>query len=158
MALTVERLPIASPSQEDAEAVTRLDRTLESALEASAQQPHGTAPHRLAVVGPDGSHVPIPLVVYELLHEIVHHMARGDSVTLVPRHKELTTQQAAEVLNISRPFLIKLLDRGEMPYRREGTHRRIALEDVLVYRDRRSAKRRRGIEHLAQKSQDLNIY
>jgi len=53
---------------------------------------------------------------------------------------------------------IKLLDRGEMPYRREETHRRIALEDVLVYRNRRSAKRRRGIEHLAQQSQDLNIY
>jgi excisionase family DNA binding protein len=85
-------------------------------------------------------------------------MARGDSITLVPRHKELTTQQAAEVLNISRPFLIRLLDRGEIPYRREGTHRRIALRDVLTYRDRRSAKRRRGIEHLAQKSQELGIY
>ncbi len=158
MALTVERLPIASPSHEDAEAVAQLDRTLGSVLEASSQKPNEISPYRLAVVGPDGSHVPIPLAVCELLHEIVHHMARGDSVTLVPRHKELTTQQAAEVLNISRPFLIKLLDRGEMPYRREGTHRRIALEDVLVYRDRRSAKRRRGIEHLAQKSQDLDIY
>ncbi len=158
MALTVEQLTMARPSQEDAEAVTQLDRALESALAASAQTLNGTAPHRLALVGPDGSHVPIPLSVYELLHEIVHHMARGDSITLVPRHKELTTQQAAEVLNISRPFLIKLLDRGEMPYRREGTHRRIALEDVLDYRDRRSAKRQRGIEHLAQRSQDLNIY
>ncbi len=158
MALPVERLPIASPSQDDAEAVTQLDRTLESALEASAQQPNGTSPHPLALVGQDGSHVPIPFTVYELFHEIVHHLARGDSITLVPRHRELTTQQAAEVLNISRPFLIKLLDRDEMPYRWEGTHRRIALEDVLVYRDRRSAKRRRGIEHLAQKSQDLDIY
>ena len=70
-------------------------------------------------------------------------MARGDSITLVPRHKELPTQQAAEVLNISRSFLIKFLYRGEIPYRREGTHRRIKLEEVLAYRDRRAAKRRR---------------
>ena len=158
MALTVEQLLIASPSQEDAEAITELDRTLESALEAQAQEPHGASVHLPALVGPDGSHVPMPVAVYELLHEIVHRMARGDSITLVPRHKELTTQQAAEVLNISRPFLIKLLDRDEIPYRWEGTHRRIKLQDVLAYRDRRSARRRRGIEHLAQKSQELGIY
>jgi len=158
MVRTVERLPIAIPSQEDAEAVTQLDRTLESALEVHGQKPDGTSPHPLTLLAPDGSQVPIPPAVYELLHEIVHHMAHGDSITLVPRHRELTTQQAAGILNISRPFLIKLLERGEMPYRREGTHRRIALEDVLAYRDRRSTKRRQGIEHLAQKSQDLGIY
>jgi excisionase family DNA binding protein len=158
MALTVEQLPMARPCQEDAKAITELDRTLESALEAQAQEPHEASAHLPALVGPDGSQVPIPLAVSELLHEIVHHLARGDSITLVPRPKELTTQQAAEVLNISRPFLIKLLDRGEIPYHREGTHRRITLEDVLAYRARRSAQRRKGIEQLAQRSQELGIY
>lgn len=154
MAQTVEQPPIATPTPSESDALKELDCALESTLQ--AQQSGNTSPP--ALIGPDGAQVPIPLSAYRALHEIVHHMAQGNSITLVPRPTELTTQQAAEILNISRPFLIRLLDGEEIPYRMAGTHRRIKLEDVLEYRERRSGKRRSAIERLAEKSQELGIY
>ena len=82
-------------------------------------------------------------------------MADGRSITLVPHDKELTTQEAADILHVSRPHLIKLLDRGDLPFHRVGTHRRIRIEDVLTYRDRRDAERSAALDELTKLSEEL---
>jgi excisionase family DNA binding protein len=82
-------------------------------------------------------------------------MAQGQTVTLVPHGKELTTQEAAGLLHVSRPHLIKLLDEGVIPHHKVGTHRRVRIEDLLAYSDQRSATRREKLDELTQLSEEL---
>jgi excisionase family DNA binding protein len=157
MATTLERPPVVSPSEADLAALNDLDRALESVMAPSDpyHEPHA---RRAALIGPNGERVEIPAPIYDILHDVVHHMARGESIRVLPVNKELTTQQAADILNISRTFLVRLLDRGEIPFDRPNSHRRVLLNDVLAYRERRSARRRQAIQDLADQSQALGQY
>jgi excisionase family DNA binding protein len=85
-----------------------------------------------------------------LLMELLRHIARGDAVTLVPVHEMLTTQQAADILNVSRPFLISLLERGHIHYTTTGRHRRIRAEDLFAYKRERDKKRSKALSDLAE--------
>ena len=85
-------------------------------------------------------------------------LTRGDAVTVVPVGKELTTQQAADMLNISRQFLIRLLDEGKLPYSKTGKHRRLKIEDVLAYKEKRSKERRAGLRKLSELTQEFGGY
>ncbi len=107
------------------------------------------------LVAPDGSEVEIPASAFAALQAVVRDMAQGLTITLIPHDKELTTKEAADILNISRPFLVKLLDRGEIPYHRVGTHRRLNVEDVLGYRELRAARRREKLRKLTELSEQV---
>jgi excisionase family DNA binding protein len=107
---------------------------------------------------PSGQEVELPHSVFEVLVRVVHEMARGNAVRILPVHAELTTQQAAELLNVSRPFLVGLLEAGEIPFRKVGSHRRVRLDDLLVYKDRRDRERKIALNELASESQKLGLY
>lgn len=110
------------------------------------------------LMGPNGEEIELPMSVFQVLRQLVYHLAQGKAVTIVPLNKELTTQEAADILNVSRPHLIKLLEQGEIPFARTGTHRRIRFSDLMEYKKRRDSERKRGMAELTQMSQDLGLY
>lgn len=101
--------------------------------------------------------VTVPRVVLTLLVRVLANLAAGQGVTLVPAHAELTTQQAADVLNVSRPYLIKLLDERKIDYRTVGTHRRITASSLMDYKARDDAERRKAADELAAMTQKLGF-
>jgi excisionase family DNA binding protein len=114
-----------------------------------------TAPLRLRVAdGEQDEPLELPIGAVGLLMEILEAMAAGRGVTLIPENAELTTVQAAGVLNVSRPFLIKLLDEGALPHRKVGKHRRVRMEDVMVYKKRIDEEREAVLEELTREAQE----
>lgn len=101
--------------------------------------------------------IELPAGAVKLLIGILEDMASGRAVTIVPQNAELTTQQAADFLNVSRPFLIQLLDEKKLPFRMVGTHRRVCFEDVLSYKQAIDAGRRKVLDELAAEAQDLDM-
>ena len=101
--------------------------------------------------------IPLPAAVVRLLVSILHEMAQGKAVALLPCAIELSTEQAAEILNVSRPFVAKLVDEGKLPARKVGRNRRIRLEDLLAYKKRDDAAREKALAELAAMSQDLDM-
>jgi excisionase family DNA binding protein len=107
----------------------------------------------------NGHEIPfeLPAGAVALLMKILEAMAAGQSVTLIPEHAELTTVQAAEILNVSRPFLIKLLESNAIPFRRVGKHRRIRMEDVMAYKENIDRERESVLDELAREGQILGL-
>lgn len=110
------------------------------------------------LVMPDGTRIALPSEVATVLRDVVAAMAEGKAVTVAPQHTTLTTQQAADLLGVSRPTLIKLLEAGEIPYTTPGRHRRLRLSDVLDYRDRIRHERDRRLDELADLSDEAGLY
>jgi len=100
----------------------------------------------------------VPREAAVLLARVLGFLAKGEGVNVIPDTAELTTQQAAEFLNVSRPFLIKLLESGEIPFRLVGTHRRVRFRDLSEYKSRDDLARRRAADELAQLTQELGLY
>ena len=105
----------------------------------------------------DAVSVSMPQEALELFVEVLSQMANGNAVTVVPIHEELTTHQAAELLNVSRPYLIGLLDAGQIPYRMVGTHRRVRLADLMAYKKQDDARRDEALAELTRQAEDLDL-
>jgi excisionase family DNA binding protein len=112
---------------------------------------------QLRVDGGEDEAVLVPRAAFDLFLEILGQMANGNAVTIVPVHAELTTQQAADLLNVSRPYLVRLLEDGSVPYRKVGTHRRVKFADLVVYREQQAQRARAAMQALARESQELGL-
>ena len=135
--------PVTLPESEDAQ-IRELNRMLQLG-----------AP---ALVGADGERVELPNVVFRLLKEIVRNMQLGRAIVLTPENQQLTTQRAADLLGMSRPHLIKLLEAGQLTYHKIGSHRRIYLKDLVAYQKRRDAERKAALDRIAKEAFDSGLY
>lgn len=111
------------------------------------------------LISPDGDRADLPRPLYEALALVAAALSEGKGVSIMPRSAELTSQQAADLLHVSRSYLLQLLNAGAMPYSRtDGGHRRVALHDVLAYRQRRLEERREKLDELTRLSDELGLY
>ena len=110
------------------------------------------------VVGPDGKTEILPNNVYSFLLRLLADLRAGHSVTILQNPHELTTIEAGKVLGVSRQYLVQLLEKGEIPFHLVGTHRRIYVRDVLTYKSRRDAGRRKALDDLARAELEEGIY
>ncbi|MEB2871789.1 helix-turn-helix domain-containing protein [Pseudomonas rhizosphaerae] len=101
--------------------------------------------------------VELPTVALKLLGDILNELALGNTVRVVPIHAELTTQEGADMLNVSRPHLVKLLDEGQIPHTKTGSHRRIKFTDIMAYKADRDKVSREAMHELAEQAQELDM-
>jgi excisionase family DNA binding protein len=127
---------------------------VEHALARSAESSQGGA----RLIDIDGSAVEVPAELAELLRTVVQHLKSGHGVSVAALNAELTTSEAAELLNVSRPHLIKQLEAGALAYRMVGSHRRVRLVDVLAFRDQQDADSRAPLDELTRQAEDLGLY
>ncbi len=112
---------------------------------------------RIKVIDSQGEIV-VPVSALRMLVEILGQMSQGNGVTLMPIHAELTTQEAADFLNVSRPFVVGLIDKGELPANRVGTHRRIKFKDLMEYRQRSIIQRKQILQDMTREAQETGHY
>ncbi|MBS2026042.1 MAG: helix-turn-helix domain-containing protein [Deltaproteobacteria bacterium] len=110
------------------------------------------------LLGPNGETLSVPDSLFSVLARAAEVLGRGDAITLVPVGRELTTQQAANVLNISRQYLVRLLEEGKVPFTKTGKHRRLKLSSVLAYKELRDQQSRDALDELTQISQEMGGY
>jgi excisionase family DNA binding protein len=139
---------MASAAQQPANKEPNLD-DLDQLLRSSQQ---------IVVMAPGRAGVALPESIIEILRQTVGYMGQGKEVALTPVHRNLTTQEAADLLGVSRPFLVELLGKKEIPFHLVGTHRRIYLEDLLRFRERRDKGRKEIINQMAREAMENGDY
>jgi excisionase family DNA binding protein len=113
---------------------------------------------RAVLIGPDDTRWELPAEVYRVLKEVLEAMSQGLAITVIPQHTMLTTQEAADILGISRPTLVKLLETDQIPYEQRGRHRRLRLVDVLDYQRSVRANRRGRLDALVEAAEEHGLY
>ena len=104
-----------------------------------------------------GTEFEVPEFAFHFLLQLLQETAKGNAVTLIPVHSELTTQQAADLLNVSRPYVVKLLERGEIPFHKRGRHRRIRFDDLVQYKSKDELNREKAFDEMVELSEELGI-
>jgi excisionase family DNA binding protein len=139
------------PTEEDAEVARNSVRVLS----------HYVRKNRSLTVklidGDNDQLIALPASAVALLVDILGAMAAGQGITLIPQNAELTTVQAAEILNVSRPFLIKLLEAKEIPFRKVGKHRRVLMRDIMAYKRKIDREREEILDQLVAEAQELDM-
>lgn len=142
---------VFTPSQSESKLARESGEKLAARLDRSPEL------HFEVKSGSTSEELRLPPAVLRLLVRILTEFGRGNGMTLIPMRAELTTQQAADLLNVSRPYLVKLLDAGVIPSRKVGTHRRLQMEDLLAYKRESLAKRHASLDELQTLSQELDM-
>lgn len=140
------REPIIAPERER-KALERIGKALPS-----------KRPGKARLRGPHGEEMIIPHSLYAVLVQAVKQLMSGRAISIVPVMAELTTQQAADMLNVSRPFVVKLLEEGAIPLHKAGTHRRIYLQDLLAYKRMRDEAAAAAFGRLVTQAQAFGLY
>jgi excisionase family DNA binding protein len=153
MSITANRVDL---SDQDVELLAQASRLMSEALDHSQAR-------RIALVeeqsdGSDSARLEVPPATLRLLSQILALIARQQTFVLYPESSELTTKQAAEVLGVSRPFLIRVLEAGEIPYRKVGRHRRVLMKDVLSYKQTTQIKRQAAMDELVTIGEEMGGY
>jgi excisionase family DNA binding protein len=143
----LERPDTVVPTAEDAELAATASRAIAKTKDMRTEL-------RVRV---NDTELTLPSAAKDLLFHLLKEMAQGNAVTLIPIHAELTTQEAADVLNVSRPHLIKLIEEGKLLHHKVGTHRRIKFRDLEAYKASFEAQRQRAMEALAKQAQELEM-
>ena len=99
----------------------------------------------------------LPGHVLQILLDVLSEVSKGNAISLIPHHQEISTQEAANLLNVSRPFVVGLLEKDEIPFRKVGAHRRLLLTDVLAYREKTRQRRVQTLDELATVSQEMDM-
>ena len=149
-ALHSELPPTLVPNAQDADLARVSSRLLATCIG------HGPTA-RIRVIDGDSEVVEVPVAALRMLVDILANMAEGNAVSIVPIHAELTTQEAADFLGVSRPYLVGVLERGELPHHKVGTHRRIYFRDLLAYRSQRMGQSQAALDALAEQAQKLGM-
>lgn len=144
--------PVAAPPEQQAQ-VAALARALAGIVQTAKRRTP-----KCQLVSPSGDAIDLPASVFYVLERVAEVMARGDSITVVAVGREVTTQQAADLLNVSRQYLVRLLDEGRIPFRKTGKHRRLRIGDVLAFKENRDRNRRAGLRELSQMTQEYGGY
>ena len=113
--------------------------------------------HKAKLLGPRGQEIELPPAIFEALAAIAEALRDGNGVSVIPLPHLLTTSEAADLLNISRPYLVRLLDQGKIPFEKVGTHRRLRLGDVLTYRHQREEQRRDALGNMVRQAEELGL-
>jgi excisionase family DNA binding protein len=152
-ALISENFETVAPT----EAETRLAR--ESSRLLAARKLGRRSSVRIQVLddGTEAEPVTVPASALRLFLHLLTEMSQGNAVTLIPTHAELTTQQAADLLNVSRPYVVKLLDEGRIPCRTVGKYRRVRFDDLMAYKRKDDEARAKVLDQLTAEAQELGL-
>jgi len=143
------QLPPTLPTPKESELARASSRLLAACIG------HGPTA-RLRVIDGDGE-IEVPVSALRMLVDILANMAEGNAISIVPIHAELTTQQAADFLSVSRPYLVGLVERGALPHHKVGTHRRVYFRDLLDYRQQHMSQSQAALDALAEQAQKLGM-
>lgn len=139
---------VTAASSEERERLFRLGRAL------AGEKGDG----RAYLVTGSGEEIELPEAVYGILARVARELSEGRGVAVLPVEAELTTRQAAEILGVSRPHVVKLMEEREIPFTKRGTHRRARLEDVLAHKEKRDAGRIAALDEMAREAQEIGLY